>query len=297
MSTPKRHHFVPVSYLYGFVEDSTDFLNIYSKQSGLWRRQKPEQVMVRNKYYHQTWAPGGVDKNILEKKLGAELEPKGLEALKKLIDGLETLDEEDIVNILIYLRFQRVRVPRQADMAKALAKTAITLEMKKTLKGREALKYGKIVIKDSFRFEFMRMVHGTLTPYFSRMIWELIEAEQGTSFITSDSPVTFYNAEFLPPTEPGIALYGTFVLFPINKRFLLVMRHAEYESGEKGATEALPSDLDIEDGVIEIRKDIVWGEKEVQSQNWLMLQLSQDLVVGESKAILEKAIGNTLAGH
>lgn len=297
MSTPKRHHFVPVSYLYGFVEDSTDFLNIYSKQSGLWRRQKPEQVMVRNKYYHQTWAPDGVDKNILEKKLGAELEPKGLEAFKKLIDGLETLDEEDIVNILIYLQFQRVRVPRQADMAKALAKTAIALEMKKTPKGREALKYGKIVIKDSFRFEFMRIVHGTLTPYFSRMIWELIEAEQGTSFITSDSPVTFYNAEFLPPTEPGIALYGTFVLFPINRRFLLVMRHAEYESGEKGATEALPSDLDIEDGVIEIRKDIVWGEKEVQSQNWLMLQLSQDLVVGESKAILEKAIGNTLAGH
>ena len=83
--------------------------------------------------------------------------------------------------------------------------------------------------------------------------------------------------------------------FPLNSfEFSL---NSEYESGEKGATEALPSDLDIEDGVIEIRKDIVWGEKEVQSQNWLMLQLSQDLVVGESKAILEKAIGSTLAGH
>jgi hypothetical protein len=35
----------------------------------MWRRQKPKTVMVRNKYYHQDWAPDGVDKNILEKRL------------------------------------------------------------------------------------------------------------------------------------------------------------------------------------------------------------------------------------
>ena len=84
-------------------------------------------------------------------------------------------------------------------------------------------------------------------------------------------------------------MYGTIVLFPLSKRFLLVMRHPEYEAGEKKASEALPRDIDIEDGVIEIRKDIVWGKKEVRTQNRLMLQLSQDMIVGESKEVLEDA--------
>lgn len=291
MSDPKRHHFVPEAYLRGFVEDGTGFLNVFSKHSNSWRRQKPKQIMVRNRFYHQDWAPSGVDKNVLEKKLGAEMEPKGLLALRKLIETPESLDAEDTANILIYLQFQRIRVPRQSDMAKSLAKAAIALEMMKTPEGREALRCGKVVIKDSFRFEFMRAVHGSLTPYLSRMIWEVVEAEPCTSFITSDSPVTFYNADFLPPTEPGVALYGTIVFFPINKRFLLLMRHPEYEAGEKGASEALPIGLDIDDGVIEVRKDIVWSEDKVHRQNWLMIQLSQDLVVGESKAIIEKAIG------
>lgn len=297
MSNPKRHHFVPESYLDGFAEDGTGFLSVYSKRSDMWRRQKPKQVMVRNKFYHQDWAPSGVDKNILEKKLGAETEPKGLSALRRLIEEPATLDDEDTASILIYLQFQRIRVPRQADMAKSIAKTAITLEMMKTPQGREALKHGDVVIKDSFRFEFMRTAHGTLTPYFSRMIWEIVEAAPGTSFVTSDSPVSFYNVDFAPPTEPGAALYGTMVLFPINKQFLLTMRHPEYERGEKEASEALPDDIDIEDGVIEIRRDIVWGEDEVRSHNCLMLQLSQDLVVGASKGVLEDAVGKTISGH
>jgi hypothetical protein len=82
MSNPKRHHFVPESYLNGFTEEKTGFLHIYSKRSGLWRRQKPKQVMVRNKYYRQEWAPDGVDKNILEKTIGFTTEPKGLSSLK-----------------------------------------------------------------------------------------------------------------------------------------------------------------------------------------------------------------------
>lgn len=192
MNNPKRHHFVPESYLSGFTESTTGMLNIYSKKTGLWRRQKPKQVMVRNKYYHQGWAPEGVDKNILEKSLGASIEPKGMESLRKLIKEAEALDDEDSANILIYLQFQRLRVPRQADTAKALAKNVITQELRKTSKGRDALKLGKVVIKDSFRFNFLQMAHGTLTPFFSRMIWQLIEAEHGASFITSDSPVLGY---------------------------------------------------------------------------------------------------------
>lgn len=298
MSNPKRHHFVPESYLNGFAEEDTGFLHVYSKSSCLWRRQKPKQVMVRNKYYRQEWAPEGVDKNILEKTLGSTVEPKGLTSLQKLTSAAETLDDDDTANILAYVQLQRIRVPRQAERAKSLARTALTIEMMKTPEGRRILRDGKVVMKDSFRFEFMRAVNGALSPYFSRMVWELIKAGPGLSFVTSDSPVSFYNVDFLPPhTEPGAALYGTIVLFPVDKNHLLLMRHPEYERGERKASDALPRDLDIEDGVIEIRKDIFWGEQEVNSHNWTMVQLCQDLVVGESKEVIEKALGREISGH
>lgn len=280
-----------------FVDGETGFLHIYSKQSKLWRKQIPEKVMTRNKYYHQDWAPEGIDKNILEKRLGAEAEPKGLHSLRKLVKSPETLDDDDTANILNYLQLQRIRVPRQADTAKSLAKTAVTYEILKTKKGREVLKHAKVVIKDSVRFDFMKAVHGSLSPYFSRMIWEIVEAEEGASFVTSDSPVTFYNVDFIPPAEPEAGLFGTIVFYPIDKKHMLIMRHPEYESGEKEASDTLPKGLDIEDGVIEIRRDIVLDKQGVQKHNWLMLQQSQDLIVGESKSILENTVGNKLTGH
>lgn len=294
MSNPKRHHFVPKAYLKGFVDESSDFLHVYSKREGKWRKQKPKEVMVRNKYYHQDWAPDGVDKNILEKRLGSTIEPLGLLSLNKLINTPEELNDDDSANIIMYLQFQRIRVPRQADMAKSLAKTALELYLSQTPIGKRVLDISEVIIKDSFRINFMRTVSGALTPYFSRMIWELIHAPESTSFVTSDSPVSFYNVAFVPPAEAGIGLYGTIVFFPLNKSNLLLMRHREYEEKLKEATDRLPHDLNYEDGLIELRKDITWSSDSVQKLNWTMLMLSQDIIVGDSKKILEGAILNDL---
>jgi hypothetical protein len=75
MSNPKRHHFVPKWHLERFA-DRDGFLHIYDKAKGLWRRQKPQQVMTVNRYYRQNWAPEGIDPDILEKSMGAKQEPE-----------------------------------------------------------------------------------------------------------------------------------------------------------------------------------------------------------------------------
>jgi hypothetical protein len=296
MSTPKRHHFVPRAYLESFV-DSEGFLHLYSKHSALWRRQKPEKVMIRNKYYRQNWVPDGVDYNILEKSLAKDLEPNGLTSLNRLVTDADNITDDDTATILNYLEFQRIRVPRQYETAKALAETVTNLMVSQTEEGRNALRYFKINIQDSFRFKFMRTVSGALSPYFSRMVWEVIESEEGSYFVTSDSPVTFLNERFLPPTEPGIALYGTMVVYPISSRHLLLMKHPEYEKGEKEATDALAKNIDIEDGVIELRKHLVWNRDVVNKQNWFMYMQSQDLIAAPSKEVLEDAIGSKIIGY
>ena len=61
----------------------------------------------------------------------------------------------------------------------------------------------QLTIKDSARFDYMRMMVGQLSPWLSRMEWEVFAAEDGASFITTDSPVSFYNPFFPPPAEAG----------------------------------------------------------------------------------------------
>lgn len=290
MKNPKRQHFVPRAYLETFT-DSDGFLHLYSKGSDLWYRQKPIKAFVRSKYYRQEWAPDGTDPNILERKLGEDFEPKGLATLKKLVTCPESLTDDDTAFMLTYLQFQRIRVPRQGDKAKEAAKNVLTSLVAQTPKGREALKYVRINVKDSFRFEYMKTAHGVFSPYFARMVWHVIQAPEGSFFVTSDSPVTFLNEKFYPPLEPGIALYGTVVVYPISSKYILMMRHPEFETGEKAADDALPKNLPLKDGVIEIRTNLIMTQEEVNKQNWFMYVLCQDLIVGVSKRVLEDTIG------
>lgn len=297
MSEPKRHHFVPCAYLEGFKEPESDFLNIYSKRSETWRRQKANQAMLRNKYYSQRWVPEGVDENVLEKGLGNELEPKGLNSLKRLVNCADELTDDDTANIIAYIEFQRIRVPRQADEAMRLAKRAIETMVVGKPGGKEVLKTHEVSIKDSFRFEFMRLVSGNIGPYLARMIWEIVEAPEGSCFVTSDSPVSFWNQDFMPPLEPGIGLYGTVVFFPLDSGHLLVLRHPEYMDETKGASEKLPKKLDFEDGKIELRRGMVWDSEVVDHHNWTMYMLSQDTIAGCSKACIDAAVGEETSGH
>lgn len=297
MNSPKRHHFVPRAYLEGFKEPDSDFLNLYSKRSELWRRQKANQVMVRNKYYSQSWVPNGVDENVLEKSLGVGLEPKGLSSLKRLVDCPEKLTDDDAANIIAYIEFQRIRVPRQADEMIGFAKQVIETMVMAEPGGQEVLRSHTLSIKDSFRFDFMKLVSGRLGPYLGRMIWEVVEAPSGSCFVTSDSPVSFWNEDVLPPSEPGIALYGTVVFFPIDSKHLLILRHPEYISGEKEALDKLPTDLDYEDGKVEIRRGSILEKEAVDHHCWIMYVLSQDIIAGPSKACIDKAVGKETSGH
>ena len=84
-----------------------------------------------------------------------------------------------------------------------------------------------IEVSDDFRFNVMRMILGSLHPYFARMEWEVAPAGEGSSFITSDNPVSFSNIDIFPPFEAGIALVGAMVFFPLDPEHLLILRHPE----------------------------------------------------------------------
>jgi len=290
MVVPKKHHFVPRWYLERFA-DANGYLIVYDRHTPRFRRQKPKNVMTVTHYYRQLWAPIGIDPNVLEKSLGATLEQEAKTAIEILLSAPQTLNEQQVADILVFLELQRVRVPRQAAHAKELLRS--TLFMNSPRDVQQAILEGslQITVKDSFRFEYMRMLIGSLNPWFGRMKWEIIKAATGTSFITTDSPVSFYNVDFLPPTEAGIGLTGTRVFYPLDSYHLLIMGHPEYLPTSGGASLRLPDPKDAH-GRIEITSGIEWNWEQVLKMNWVMYQLADRVIVANGREVLEQCLGS-----
>lgn len=288
-NNPKMHHYVPKSYLMRFT-DKKGFLHVFDRSTHSFRRQRPKEVMKINSYYRQEWAPDGIDPNILEKSLGEWLEANAKDSIDRLINNPGSLTDDDTTTLLIYIEIQRIRVPRQSEMAKELMRETILRlvppEAAAAINAGEVLLY----MKDSARFDYMRMVIGELNPWFGRMEWEVVEAESGSAFITTDSPVSLYNAKLPPPAEAGLALAGTIIFFPLSSHHALLMRHPEYRTDPKMSAKVVLPDPPDEDIKLSITYGAAWDHETVNNFNWKMVQLSDHLIVGKSKEILEQCI-------
>jgi hypothetical protein len=281
------HHFVPRSYLARFADDS-GFLHVFDRSSNSIRRQRPSNIMKINSYYRQTWAPMGIDPDILETTLGKGLERETKESLDKLIDEPANLTEQDVANLLTYIELQRIRVPRQADTTKKLMRDLILRLAPKDIQAEINSGKSSLTIKDAARFDLMRMAIGSMSPWLGSMEWEVFKAEPGAAFITTDSPVSFYNGSLPPPAEAGLAYAGTMVFFPLSSKYALVMRHPEYKDDSAlSRLDVLPTP-ELNDGHIPIIHGGVWDQEVVDSFNWKMARLSQNLIVGCSEEILRR---------
>lgn len=281
------HHYVPRSYLARFVDDN-GFLYVFDRGSKSMRRQRPKEIMKINSYYRQAWAPTGIDTNILETSLGEGLEAETKVSLDRLIAEPSNLTAQDVANLLTYIELQRIRVPRQAESTKKLMRDLILRLAPKDIKADIDSGKFSLTIKDAARFDLMRMAIGSMSPWFGSMEWEVFMAEPGAAFITTDSPVSFYNASLPPPAESGLAYAGTMVFFPLSSRYALVMRHHEYKDDLAiSRLDVLPTPMK-EDGHIPIIHGDIWSQEVVDSFNWKMAKLSLNLIVGCSEDVLRR---------
>lgn len=246
--------------------------------------------MTINHYYRQEWAPSGVAPNIMEKGLGEWLEAEAKKSIDRLIHAPATLTDQEIATLLSYLELQRIRVPRQFDMAKTLMRETLMQHMPP--EAAVLIRAGKatLSIENPARFEYMRTLVGRFFPWFGVMKWEICQAEEGASFVTTDSPLSLYNPAVPPPAEPGIALAGTKVFFPLDSRHVLLLRHSGYRTKSEMSPLTVLPEPSVKDGWISIAHGEVWNTDKVNLFNWQMLQLSDRFVVAESREVLEACI-------
>ena len=74
-------------------------------------------------------------------------------------------------------------------------------------------------------------------------------------------------------------------------------RNDRSRSPEYAALDKLPTDLDYEDGKVEIRRGSILEKEAVDHHCWIMYVLSQDIIAGPSKACIDKAVGKETSGH
>lgn len=294
LSTPKKHHFVPQWYLQQFSDDD-GFLHIYDKDNDLWRRQKAKEVMHRNRYYSQSWAPKGIDPNILERRLANDIEPNGKLAINKLLSWENDLTPREWASLVNYISFQSIRVPKSADLAKNFLRTQLLFFYDPEI--TEAYIKGEIDLKieDSFRFDYMRLAITKLYKYFLRMEWEIV-SPINSQFITTDFPVTFCHPNYTPIHHVGPGLVGTMILFPLRPDRLLIMRHPELHEENPNLNQIVDIQNRNENGT-RVYQERTFSEEEVIAHNTLMIEYSQRLSVSSSKEVLEQALGRELKGN
>ena len=284
-AAPKSHHYVPASYLARFADDE-GYVFVEDRVRSQIRRQRPKKLMKIGAYYRQRWVPLGIDPNILEISLGSGLEDIAKTAIDQLTQTGEPLGEDDAAAFLMYVEFQRIRVPRQAAQAMEMMRTSILNCLSPDLLKQMREEGFQLSMKDSARFDYMRMVSGTIYPWLCRMEWEVVSAEQGSSFLTSDSPVSFFNPQIMPPAEAGLGLAGTVVLYPLSSMHLLIMRHAEGRTLDALDVLPVPEDRDYR---IAIQHGRILGAAGVRCNNSIIHTLAHELVAGRDPGIFEFA--------
>jgi hypothetical protein len=290
-SRPKRHHYVPVSYLKKFAEPSSGFLYVLDIVKKEIRKQKPDQVMLVGNYYRQTGVPPEIDQNILEHRLGV-LEGKAKPSFDKLITNAATFNLDDSSNIIVYMNFQRIRVPRQHKVFDQILKSDIETVAHSIPEVDQELSTGryKLTITESAKFLYMKLMTNSnvYTDIFSTMIWRILEAPKHRPFVTTDSPVSFYNSMIKPPNEAGPGLLGTLVFFPLSPFHLLELRHRQKDGcTEERYLERLPVQR-LKEGDITIQINYLLPEQIVDGINRTLALLADRYIVSTEQETVNR---------
>jgi hypothetical protein len=290
MSPIKRHQFVPSSYLARFVEADSDSVYLLDKNKREIRKQKPGDIMFSKQHFKPDWVPGGIDKNILERRVGEFLETEAKSAIDKLINEPYLLTDDDSAVLLTYLEMQKIRVPRQVNVGKEMMKAFIqfSAHWKPEKEDEQPTGEAKRLFGDTGKYQSMKMflAESVLRNFFSRMTWRILAAPKSTPLITTDRPVSFYNPMVPPPDEAGIGFLGTTVFFPLSPSYLLELRHPGLDGMDESRFLEKVQVEETGKSLIKIELGYHFTDELASQINFILSELANRWVVGSNESVL-----------
>ncbi len=122
MNQPKRHHFVPKTYLNAFCDENGRLLVYRKDNPSKPLHVAPDATQFRRYYYSQPTPEGGQDNTTLE-ALFSTIETDWPETVA-ILHRRENLNDR-LEHIFQFMSLQRVRVPASRDVAEAMLAQAV----------------------------------------------------------------------------------------------------------------------------------------------------------------------------
>lgn len=259
---PKRHHYVPRRYLAKFTDPETPsgqeaYVHTFNVRTGEIRRRSPRNLAVRNHYYSFMPEDGAELETGLEGALG-EVEFAGFNVLDQLAIGdisPADLTDEDRRHAALCIALMARRVPRSrdhvesqtAEVMKRMAKFAAghpeafanTVNEARRKEGKPPAEPEEIErarqflrsedyaleIDPAYSLRMMLKLATDVAPMLFRTRWRILEAPEGSQFLTSDAPFVMVTTDRDVPRFYGVGLAtpGMEAIFPLSPTKLLLM--------------------------------------------------------------------------
>ena len=243
----KRHHFIPVFYLEGFVDpyDQTH-LWIYDKDCGEIRDASPRDAGLQKHFYSFTTPEGERDSVSFENAL-AQIEGQVATSWRKIINR-EAIDDADREIISSFLSLMMTRVPVYRHnierLDAALVKSAASflasqgvllakIRAEYEREGRKPPNNLEDIVKRFLGGEYevevepqvsLTEVTTEFSLIFSEMNWTYFITKGKYPFVTSDNPLSY-----IDPTHDARSPYGVGLInanievtFPVSRDIALV---------------------------------------------------------------------------
>lgn len=254
MSIPKRHHYLPESYLTRFTLERTDQgkLRIYDIKKREFREQTPRNTGVQG-YYNAVEKEDGSRDFWIEESL-SRIESETAAVINK-IEARDSIDEKDRGVLGLFVAAQMMRGPEfEEDVGKMMEgplRMAAQMSFATPERARQSLEQfekdnGKplgasaeemmeYLKRDDYQLKFhrneslrvMANLVGDTAKRFVRMDWRFFHAPADRTFITTDSPFVVMAPDDwgnMPPWYGfGYGTLGTRKIMPLSDKVCLVM--------------------------------------------------------------------------
>jgi len=238
MPTPRKHHYVPKSYLAGWTDDGTidGQLQVIDKSSGKSWSVRPVNAAKETDLYmiDIAEADGELQATEIETTFGT-IEDAAAPIIKRMLAGEAMVNGEDRENVMSLLATLVARVPSRLDridetMRKPVEMVYRRLEAEAKLPQPDDPKLAaqmkewfdrgliKIEIKQNSRLAMMALMLPTLLHLFMLRQWTVLRTQSDAGdLICTDHPVLLEWIKKVPPGEsPGFGLQNTAIFVPIG---------------------------------------------------------------------------------
>jgi hypothetical protein len=185
---PRKHHYVPEFYLAGFTESGTDDgrLHVLDKEQLRQWSSTPKGAAHRRDFYAVDLGPEH-DPMFVERTLGS-CEGKWSSVLRTVIDQQTLPQDESIADLLAFVAFMAVRVPRIRGQIADFLDKASKAELRATMASSQGREQFRQVIET-----YTQTLSASERAKFEQHVKDDTDFEELAAFVNSDNYTVNYD--------------------------------------------------------------------------------------------------------